>query len=203
MKKFKQRLLLKKVEKLLQMPAPPPENYDSTTTMDTMYIGATAPRTAGHFADGNVSVRQGLVKRIAGVVLEVLGGGEVEAKLVEIEVKFQELDLELLFTAREEGERMAVVAGRRKDRRGPAPSVSEAELEVMKSRIERWQKEQLLWKRRLYKIEDTVRDLGVNVNDPRCRALEQDRRRALDGWMACTDEGVRVLRGVVGELGGG
>ena len=112
MQKFKQRLFLKKVEKLLNKPAPQAEIYD--TTMHTMYVGATAPRTAGHFADSAVSVKLGQVKRIAemvGGVLEVLlvdeeaNGEDVEARFMELEVRFQEMNLGLLFTQQEETER--------------------------------------------------------------------------------------------------
>jgi hypothetical protein len=219
MQKFKQRLFLKKVEKLLKTPAPAPENYDST--VDSMYVGATAPRTAGHFADSAVSVRQEQVKRIAEMVVGILGvlegvGEEdgkdivkedMEARLVEVEVRFQELDLGLLFTAQEEDERRSVAAARWKAQAQGAgarrKNLSMAELEATKSQISQWQKEQLQRKRRLYKIENMVRDLGVNINDPRCRALDRDRRAGLGSLNASTDEGVRMLREVAGLLGCG
>jgi hypothetical protein len=215
MQKFKQHMFLKKVEKLLNTPAPKPENYDST--IDTAYVGATAPRTAGHFADSAVSMRHGQVKGIAELVGRAVGvlegevngeGGDrdVEARLVEVEVKFQELDLGLLFTEQEEAERMATAAERRKAQasrvRAKSTNVSMAELEATKTRITQWQKEQLQHKRRLYKIENTVRDLGVNINDYRCRGLDRDRRAALASLNASTNEGVRMLRRVVGELEG-
>lgn len=219
MQKFKQRLFLKKVEKLLNTPASGPENYDST--IDSMYVGATAPRTAGHFADSAVTVRQGQVKMIAEMVVGILGrleesGGEedgqgtvkedVEARLVEVEVRFLELDLGLLFTAQEEDEKRSAAAERRKAQAQGAGArrkkLSVAELEATKSRISQWQKEQLQQKRRLYKIENTVRDLGVNINDLRCRALDRDRRAALGSLNSSTDEGVTMLRQVAGLLGG-
>ena len=219
MQKFKQRLFLKKVEKLLNKPAPQAEIYD--TTMHTMYVGATAPRTAGHFADSAVSVKLGQVKRIAemvGGVLEVLlldeeGDGEdIEARFVELEVRFQEMDLGLLFTQQEEVERRMSVARRRRERvKVTAESethpgerknaMSKTDLEVMRGRILQWQKEQLEQKRRLYKIETMVRDLGVNINDVRCRGLDRDRRAAVASLKGSTDSGIKMFREIVEVLG--
>jgi hypothetical protein len=220
MQKFKQRLFLKKVEKLLNKPAPQAEIYD--TTMHTMYVGATGPRTAGHFADSAVSVKLGQVKRIVEMVdgvLEVLlvdeeaNGEDVEARFMELEVRFQEMDLGLLFTQQEEAERRIVVARRRRERvkvvaesqtdveRERRHVVSRADLEGMRSQIRLWQKEQLERKRRLYKIETTVRDLGVNINDVRCRGLDRDRRVALASLNMSTDSGIRILREIVEVLG--
>lgn len=206
MQKFKQYRLLKKVSKLLNTPAPSPKNYDST--METMYIGATAPRTAGHFADSAVSVRQGQVKRIAELLVEVIDvlqeGDEdqkedVEAWFVELDVRFQEVEMGLLFTEQEKVERSKGAAGRRKEQTRTV--VSGADLEGMRTRVSQWQTEQLERKRRLYKIETTVRDLGVNINDVRCRGLDGDRRAALASLKGSTDSGIRMLREVMTKLG--
>jgi hypothetical protein len=208
MQKFKQYRFLKKVEKLLNKPAPADEVYDST--MDSMYVGASAPRTAGHFADSTVSVRQGQVKRIAEMLLVVVDsmekGGEeeekVEPKFIELDVCFQELDLGLLFTQREKIERSWKAAARRKERAQGVRELERKELDAMRGQIAQWQKEQLEKKRRLYQIETMVRDLGVNINDVRCRALGRDRKVALANLKGSTDSGVRMLRKIMERLGG-
>ena len=97
---------------------------------------------------------------------------------------------------------MKVVAESQMDVQRERRSVlSRADLEGMRSQISLWQKEQLERKRRLYKIETTVRDLGVNINDVRCRGLDRDRRAALASLNMSTDSGIRILRDIVEVLG--
>lgn len=206
MEKLKQYRFLKKVEKMLNKPAPSDENYDGS--MGTMYVGATAPRTAGYFADSAVSVRQGQVKKIAELLLEVIelleiGDEDVEPRLVDLDVRFQELDLGLLFTDQETDERSLQAAAKRKERaEGAEKHLSSVDLEEMRSQISQWQKEQLERKRRLYKVETTVRDLGVNINDVRCRNLDTDRRAALATLKGSTASGVKMLKEIMQKLGG-
>jgi hypothetical protein len=206
MEKLKQYRLLKKIKKMLDAPARPEEGYDASGISTAMFIGASTPRSASHFANGTVSFRQNQVKEIAARMLELIdllekGGNEPGPVFVDLHVRFQELDLSLLFTDQERAERAALT---RKKKTAPLCIDSTVpklmDLEGVRARIAQWMKEQLERKRRLYKIETMVRDLGVNVNDVRCRGLETDRRVALARLNESTDVGVRMLRDLMGKL---
>lgn len=194
---------------MLDAPARPEESYDELGSSSTMFIGASAPRSAGHFANGTVSTRQNQVKDITAKTLGLIdslekGGEDVGLLLVELDVQFQELDLGLLFTDQEKVECSRAAAGKRREQIAPAAleggAAKPADLEGMKAQIAQWMKEQLERKRKLYKVETMVRDLGVNVNDVRCQRLEEDRRRALVKLKESTDTGVRILREVMETL---
>ena len=216
MGKLKNHLILKKVSKLLNTAPRPEENY--THDAPAMFIGAQNPRTASHFANGTVALRQTQVKETVQRVLEVIealkgeaGRESVVLTLGELDVRFEEMEMELLLTDSERAGKAAEAGGRRVSMCKEAVAArgtgsdgnmkpSKAELEEMQLQVLRWQKEQGEQKRKLYKIETTVRDLGLNVHDLRCRGLESERRAALATLQASTAQMVTRLKGVVRRL---
>ena len=217
MGKLAQYRFLKQVKKMLDTPVKQEEIYDVSTT--SMYIGDKSSRNRNHGTSPNQSLRQQQVSGIASDLLlqinrieKVLQHGHsginegdmvaIGNAFLDFAIAFSELDAGILFTDAEKAARRQQLAAHRPTREASDQARDDlAELALLRFQIEKWQLEKTKRQKRVERVETTIRDLNLNVNDVRCASILNDKNKAVAGLEAAVDEGARLCRHVCAKLG--
>jgi hypothetical protein len=220
MGKLAQYRLLKKVKKILDTPVKNEEAYNVSAT--TMYIGDKTSRSGNHESNPSHTLHETQVSHIALMLLQQISRmeqplqGDLDAvenddkstligkAFVDIAIAFAELDVAILFTEAEKSARRQKLARLRSNPDlGTDPSCNNAEtLQVLRLRIEEWQLENIRKQRKVSRVETTIRDLGLNVNDVRCAQILSEKREAVAAAEATVTAGARLCRQTCKKLEG-
>ena len=217
MGKLAQYRFFKQVIKILDTPVKQEEIYDVSTK--SMYIGDKSSRNQDPGTNPNQSLRQQQVGGIASDLLlqinrieKVLQHGHsavnegdmvaIDNAFLDFAIAFSELDAGTLFTDAEKAARRQRLVSRMVTREASDQARDDlAELTLLRFQIEKWQLEKTKRQRRVERVETTIRDLDLNVNDVRCTPILNDKNKAVAGLEAAVDEGARLCRHVCAKLG--
>ncbi len=203
---------MKKVQKLLDTPVKSEDNYRSTTNI---YVGDSSSRNGSRSRNPNQSLRTQQVCEVAQMLLEQISRFErisgsqahyyelssIQEAFIDISIIFSELDSAMLFTETEKnGQRLQ--AKTHPFRTGPETQHSTSELSLHRRQVENWLRERTARQRKVDRIDTTIDDLGVNVNDVRCSQILRERKQAIAALETTVTEGVRLLKDVNRELKG-
>lgn len=218
MGKFAQYRFLKKVKKMLDTPVKSEDLYDVSAA--PIYIGDKRSRRESYESNPNQSLRRTQVNEIASMLLQqisrleqMLGGGAdamgddrntaaIGNAFIDIAVAFAELDAALLFTEAEKAARRQKLSmlGLRLNLGSDSTGNNEATLALLRIQIQDWQLESRRKLRRVKRIETTIRDLGLNVNDVRCAQILSEKNEAVAASEAVITAGARLCRDTRGNL---
>ena len=214
MGKLAQYRLLKKVKKMLDKPANNEETYDVSAS--SIHIGDRSSRSEKHESNPNHSLRRTQVSEIALMLLEQISRMEpllqrgrdamdendnsvsTNDAFLDIAVAFLELDRAMLFTDAEKITQRRHASECRAEQ-GLALNLTGDDndlLTLTKVQIEDWQHDITQRQRKLTRVEATIQDLGLNVNDIRCTQIVSERKRAAAAFEATVSEGTRICRHV-------
>lgn len=214
MGKLAQYRLLKKVKKMLDKPVNNEETYDVSAS--SMYIGDRSSRSEKYESNPNHSLRRTQINEIASMLLQQISRMEpllqrgrdamdgndnsvaTDEAFIDIAVAFLQVDRAILFTEAEKVTQRQR-AGEVRAKQGVAlnPMCDDNDLLTLtKMQIEEWQRDTTQRQRKLARVETTIRDLGLNVNDIRCTQILSERKRATAALEAAVSEGARVCRHV-------
>jgi hypothetical protein len=129
---------------------------------------------------------------------------------IDIAVALAELDAAILFTEAEKAAAAAAIARRQKllstlrsrlDLEEPDSAGNRAEtLTLLRLRIQDWQRESAQRQKKVNRVETTIRDLGLNVNDVRCAKILSEQKDAVAAADAVTTAGATLCRETCGRL---
>ena len=217
MGKLAQYRFLKQVKKILDTPVKQEETYIVSTS--SIYIGDKSSRNRNHGTNPSKSLRQQQVSGIASDLLlqinriekvlqhdhSAVNDGDMVAidnAFLDLATAFSELDAGILFTDAEKAARRQQLASREVMREASDQARDDpAELALLRFQIEKWQLEKAKRQKRIERVETTIRDLDLNVNDVRCTPILNDKNKAVAGLEAAVDEGARLCRHVCAKLG--
>lgn len=220
MGKFAQHRLLKKVKKILDTPVKSEEAYNASAT--SMYVGDKTGHSGNHESNPNHTLRKTQVSGIASMLLQQInrveqllqgGFGGVEKDVnrvsigeafVDITIAFAELDVAMLFTEAEKSARRQKLI-RLRSNMNLAPDSAREDIEtlpVLRLGIEEWQLNHIRKQRKVSRVETTIRDLGLNVNDVRCSQILSEKREAVAAAEAAVTAGARLCRQTCRKLEG-
>ena len=214
MGKLAQYRLLKKVKKMLDRPANNEETYDVSAS--SMYIGDRSSRCEKYESNPYHSLRRTQINEIASMLFQQISRMEpllqrgrdamdgndksvaTDEAFIDIAVAFLELDRAILFTEAEKvTQKQHASEVREKQGLALHPKCDDNDLLTLaKVQIEDWQRDITQRQRKLTRVETTIRDLGLNVNDIRCTQTLSERKRATTALEAAVSEGARLCRHV-------
>lgn len=212
--------LLKKVQKMLDAPVKSEESYESSSS--SMYVGDRSSRSEKHESNPNYSLRRTQVNEIASMLLQqicrmenMLQGGHdaasddsnsvvIDNAFTDIAIAFAELDAAMVFTEAEKAtrrEEQAKLKSKLNFRPSPTCNAEET-LALLCLQIEEWQLENMRKQRKISRVDMTIQDLGLNINDMRCAQILSDRKEAVAASEAAITSGARLCRQTWKELEG-
>lgn len=212
MDRYRQYRMMKKVKKLLNTPVKE-ENY---TPSKNLYMGNKSSNFEDSVLDPNHRLRMTQVEALARLLLQQIyrleemysfphdqidrgTKFEIDKASLEINIKFEELDRGVLLT---EAEKAACRLERVKS--SPlvrsAQSYARIDFGALSNQIQDWQQEELRRKRRLKRLESSIQELSLNVNDVRCTQILRDRKTSVAALDSTIAQGVKLFRNVFGEI---
>ena len=217
MGKLAQYRFLKKVKKMLETPVKNEETYDISSV--PMYIGHKSFRSEKHENNPNHALRRTQVNEIASMILhqisrmgqwhDDLDDGDVSVTVddafIDIATAFAEFDNSMLFTDAEKAARRQQQPSRLAANTDYGPSLADDDREtlaLLRLRIEGWQRENVRKLKKVSRIETTIRDLGLNVNDVRCAQILSEKKEAVAGLEASITAGASLCRQTWRQLEG-
>ena len=222
MGRLAQYRLLKKVKKMLDTPAKTEKLYD--VSLVSMYIGDKSSCSENYESNPNHNLRRTQINEIALMLHrqmdnmeEPLQGGShdalcrdkntitIQEAFVDIAVAFLELDRAMLFTETEKMVQRRQHASRLgvKQELRPDASCRDSDLLArMRGELQDWKSEVTQRQRKVGRVETTIRDLGLNVNDVRCAQILSEKKRATAALEVVVSEGARLCRHVYQKLQG-
>jgi hypothetical protein len=168
-----------------------------------------------HESSPNHSLHRTKVNEIASMLLEqirqiekLLQGGRdavcdegnihvaIEKEFIDIHIALAELDVAILFTEAENVSRRQQIARLEpKSDSGPDRTGNDKEaMALLRLQIEDWQLENTRKQRKVSRVETTIRDLGLNVNDVRCAQILREKKEAVAASEAAITAGGRLCR---------
>jgi hypothetical protein len=212
MGKLAQYRFLKKVKRMLDTPVKNEDTYDVSSS--PMYIGDKSSHDDQQESNPNHSLRRTQVSDITSMLLQQISRMEklqqighdamnddensavIDKTFIDIAILFAELEAAMLFTEAEKAHRRQQLA--RLDLKlhsGPDIVGNDVEtLPHLRLQIEDWQIENTRKQRKLSRIETTIRDLGLNVNDVRCTQILREKKDAVAALEAAITAGARLCR---------
>lgn len=220
MGKLAQYRLLKKVKKILDRPVRDEEAYGVSAT--PVYIGDTTSRSGNHGSNPSYTLRETQVSHIALMLLEQISQMEqllhddfdavenddksilIGNAFVDTAIAFAELDVAILFTeAEKSARRQKLTRSRPNPDLRSSPSCNDVEaFRVLRLRVEEWQLENIRKQRKVSRVETTIRDLGLNINDVRCARILSEKKDAVAAAEATVTAGARLCRQTYKKLEG-
>jgi predicted nucleic acid-binding Zn-ribbon protein len=212
MNKYRQYRMMKKARKMLNTPV----KEEVYTPSSNVYMTDKSLRTGDDNLDPNRGLRMTQVDAVARLLLQQISRLEVlyadghkhinreskqdiDATSTEIGILFEELDQGVLLT---EGEKTI----RRLEARKSDCMVSSAEnqasidLTALSNQVQAWQQENTRRKKRLNRLESSIRELSLNVNDVRCTQILRDRKVSVAALGSTIDMGLRTLKDVFKQV---
>ena len=205
---------------MLDAPIKTEESYDVSSS--PMYIGDQSSRSEKHASNPNHSLRGTQVNEIASTLLQQISrvdewlqdGHEavddddsrvaIDKAFIDIAIAFSELDASILFTEAEKAARR-----QQPSRLEPKPksgheftSTDNETLALLRLRIEDWQRENVRKQRKVSRVETTIHDLGLNVNDVRCAQILSEKKETVAALEAAITTGASLCRQTYRELEG-
>jgi hypothetical protein len=124
---------------------------------------------------------------------------ENEAQITEIDILFEEIDQGVLLTEAEKCARRVKKAAF--GFRGVSSKGDEnINLGALSKQIHDWQQEKLRRRMKLIRLESSIRELSLNVNDVRCTQILRDRKTSVAALESTMDTGIRLLKGIFKEI---
>jgi hypothetical protein len=200
--------MIKKVQKLMNTPVKK-EIYEPS---GNMYVSDKGLHPEDHSLDPNRILRMTQVDVVARLLLQQVNrlevvnadrgseknnemGIEIEGTFAEIDIVLEELSLGVLFTDAEKAEKRLQRTSLRSSSISAGDDTT-INLGDLKAHIQGWQHEKLLRKKKFNRIERSISDLSLNVNDVRCSQISSDRRMSAAALDSTIDLGVPLLRDV-------
>jgi hypothetical protein len=128
---------------------------------------------------------------------------------IDIAVALAELDAAILFTEAEKAAAVAAIARRQKlsstlrsrlDLKPDSVGNCSETLTLLRLQIQDWQLESAQRQKKVKRVETTIRDLGLNVNDVRCAKILREQKDAVAASEAVTTAGATLCRETCGRL---
>jgi hypothetical protein len=209
MEKYRQYRMMKKVRKLLDAPAKQEEVY---TPSNNLYLSRNDLTTKDNVLDPDRRMRMTHVEDVAQLLLQHIGRleelhtgvlsqidgdlrRETDGISKEIDILFEELDQGILLTEAEKDNR-TVDGARSKYRLHFERTQTDINFGALRNRVHEWQQEKNRRKKKLNRLESSIRELSLNVNDVRCTHILRDRKTSLAALESAIDMGEKVLREV-------
>ncbi len=212
MEKYRQYRMMKKIKKLLNAPA----RKESYTPSNDVYMSNRSLNTEDNVVDPNRRLRMTQVEVLTRLLLQQISrieelyagrcheinndsNHEIDETCIGIEILFEELDRGVLLTEAEK-------AAQRLERANSRPTASytqkhaSVDLGALGNQIKTWQQEKIRRKKRSDRLERSIRELSLNVNDVRCAQILRDRKTSVAALESTIDHGIVLLKDVFREV---
>lgn len=228
MNRYRQYRMIQKVKKLLDTPVteevytPSDRVYLSTNSslstnsLDTNSLSTKSLSLKDSILDPRCTLRMKQVEAVARLLLQQIGRlqelyagdchqsdsnskNDINGTLIEIEILFEELDSGLLWTEAEKATRR--LQGDKSRLMGRwAEGHAEIDLNELVKQIQAWQQEKSRRKKRFNRVESSIRELALNVNDIRCTQILRDRKTSIAALDSALELGVPLLKDIFHKL---
>lgn len=208
MKKYSQYRILKKVEKLLDVPV----KEDVYTPPNNVFLSTKGLGPQDNILDARCTLRMAQIEAIARLLLQQISllqrldadaGHQIDSDSkrnfdrtsAEILILFEEMDSGLLLTdAEKDAQRLKFAKS--EVTRQTAENQARIDLSVLVSQVQDWQQEKSRRKKRFNRLHASIRELALNVNDIRCAQILRDSKTSFAALSSTIDLGLLLLRDI-------
>jgi hypothetical protein len=212
MNKYRQYRMMRKVKKMLNEPV----KGEVYTPSSNVYMSSKSLKTGDNKLDPNRRLRMTQVETVARLLLQQISRLEVlyadghkrinseskqdiDAISTEIDILFDELDRGVLLTEAEKAIRQ-LEARKSGCMVSSAESQADIDLTALSDQVQAWQQEKTRRKKKLNRLESSIRELSLNVNDIRCTQILRDRKVSVTALDSTIDMGLRALQDVFKQV---
>lgn len=201
--------MMKKVKKLLNTPV---QEEDEYTFTNNLYISDKSAIKEETVLDPDRLWRMAHVEAVARFLLEQIvllkglyagirsqigSGGQsfLDGISREVGILFEELDRGVLLTeAEKDNGKFRNVNFTHVTSRIEKPN--SIDLSALSIRVQEWQKEKTRRRKKLIRLENSIRELSLNVNDARCTQIARDRKMSAAALESTIEMGIVLLKEV-------